>query len=435
MKLKSKALKERTKVSRPLKAFKVYPPNTPAALVPKVLPTKSQVKIHIFTLIQLFLEFDQTCEKRITPTAITDGERGFEQTKACYLKKVIPFFKTLKENFEAIQKALTKEVKEMKDVFEELKAELKYKNLKDGIGNNPPTPDKHTPDFDSVFVIGKMQASLQRKDNVIRQLKKQLSQLQVTRSDTDRTLRVQTTDSRITKLTDHVTHLQAQNDLFRAENNKIKQHYKELNNRDAHLDYLRHLKESVETIHNIIEEAKVVRPRDRSIVSACRYTKHSQELLEYAIGTYPQGSQQRAKQLAHIPLIKKKQVTITKSSDKSEQLPNASGSQPKSHVKANRISPAKGDNKLPVDDQPRKNKSHLRTSNRIDSSSRLKRTLINLHSNSICQTCNKCLTPFNHDLCVAACLQSAMATPSIRYNSSVERKVKQVWKPKQVKQV
>nr|GFB14362.1 hypothetical protein [Tanacetum cinerariifolium] len=28
------------------------------------------------------------------------------------------------------------------------------------------------------------------------------------------------------------------------------------NNRNAHLDYLRHLKESVETIHNIVEEAK-----------------------------------------------------------------------------------------------------------------------------------------------------------------------------------
>nr|GEU56826.1 integrase, catalytic region, zinc finger, CCHC-type, peptidase aspartic, catalytic [Tanacetum cinerariifolium] len=110
--------------------------------------------------------------------------------------------------------------------------------------------------------------------------------------------KLETTDSYITKLTDQVTHLQAQNDLFRAKNDKIKQHYKELydfikitrakhieqvtkfttknvnlktsvskatvnpqvstrdkhatdvepiiprlrNNRDAHLDYLRHLK-------------------------------------------------------------------------------------------------------------------------------------------------------------------------------------------------
>nr|GFB35908.1 hypothetical protein [Tanacetum cinerariifolium] len=289
MKLKSEALKKRTKVSRPIKAFIV--------------------------------------KKRITQTGLTEEERGFEQTKACYLQEVIPFFKTLKDNFEGIQKALTKEVKEMKDVFEELEAEvaqyavdrkhdaielknlliandnliaeclsqevfcvatnselnvarftemhvanttaearclaleaelanlrdtnnndnqkelinhfsklevnhlnlqLKYQNLKASIGNNPPTPDKDTPDFDYVFVIEKMQASLQGKDNVIGQLKKQLSQLQVTHSETDRTPKVQTTNSQITKLTGRVTHLQAQNDLFRAENDKIKQHYKEL---------------------------------------------------------------------------------------------------------------------------------------------------------------------------------------------------------------
>nr|GEZ25090.1 hypothetical protein [Tanacetum cinerariifolium] len=124
MKLKSEALKEQTKVSRPIKSFTVYPPNTPATLVPKVLPTKSQVKIHIFTLIQLFSEFDKICKKRITPTRLTDGKRGFEQTKACYLQKVIPFFKTLKDNFKGIQKAIAKEVKEMKDVFEELEAEV-----------------------------------------------------------------------------------------------------------------------------------------------------------------------------------------------------------------------------------------------------------------------------------------------------------------------
>nr|GFB97050.1 hypothetical protein [Tanacetum cinerariifolium] len=71
-----------------------------------------------------FFEFDKTCKKRITPSGITDGERGFEQTKACYLQEVIPFFQTIKDNFEGIQKALTKEVKQMKDVFAELEAEV-----------------------------------------------------------------------------------------------------------------------------------------------------------------------------------------------------------------------------------------------------------------------------------------------------------------------
>nr|GEX97979.1 retrovirus-related Pol polyprotein from transposon TNT 1-94 [Tanacetum cinerariifolium] len=304
-----------------------------------------------------------------------------------------------------------------------LDLQLKYQNLKDSFGNNPPTSDKDTHDFDSVFVIGKMQASLQGKDNVIRQLKRQISQLQETSSDTNRTFKVRTADSQITKLTIQVTNLQAQNDLFRAEDDKIKQHYKELydsikitcfkhieqvtalttenvnlkaqilekvnsvskdqvkpkvltrgkhaidvepivprlrNNRDAHLDYLRHLKESVETIRNIVEEAKVVRPLDRSIVSAFRYTKHSQELLEY-----------------------KTNVPVPPSTGVNSCL-NASGSQPKRNTKTNRISPAKGVNKLPVEDQPKTNKSHLRTSSRVDSSSRLKRTIVLWYLDSCC---------------------------------------------------
>ncbi|GKD92660.1 hypothetical protein Tco_1372497 [Tanacetum coccineum] len=64
------------------------------------------------------------------------------------------------------------------------------------------------------------------------------------------------------------------------------------NNREVYLYYLKHLKESVETLRKIVKEAKVARPLDRSIVFACRYTKHSQELLEYAIGTCPKAFNQ-----------------------------------------------------------------------------------------------------------------------------------------------
>ncbi|GJU12193.1 hypothetical protein Tco_1134589 [Tanacetum coccineum] len=325
--MKAEALKKQTTASRHIKALMMYPPNTPATLVPRVLPTKSQVKINIFTPIQLFLEFEKTCKRIITPTGLTEGEKGFEQTKECYLKEVIPFFKTIKEHFEGIQKALTKEIKEMKDVFEELEAEvdqnvvdrkhdeierknlriahdnliadclskkvfyvatnselnvsiftemhdahtivearcleleaelsnlremiqngnhnelvkrfsklvvnhlnlqLKYQNLKESFRNNPSTPAKDTPDFDSAFVIEKMKASLQGKDNVINKLKTQISHLQETRSEADRTLDFKTLDFQITQLTEKVTVFQGQNELFRAENEKIKQHYKEL---------------------------------------------------------------------------------------------------------------------------------------------------------------------------------------------------------------
>nr|GFA73991.1 integrase, catalytic region, zinc finger, CCHC-type, peptidase aspartic, catalytic [Tanacetum cinerariifolium] len=210
--------------------------------------------------------------------------------------------------FEGIQKALTKEVKEMKDVFEELEAEV-------------------------------TQCAVDRKHDAI-----------------DRKNLLIANDNLIAECLSK----EAQNDMFRAENDRIKQHYKEFkatvnpqvsardkhaidvepivpclrNNRDAHLDYLRLVKETVETIYDIVEEAKL-----------------------------------------------KKQVTATKPSDRQDRVkswPKANGSQPKSNPKTNRISPAKGANKLPVEDLPRTNKSHLRTTNHVDSSSRLKRTVVQI---------------------------------------------------------
>ncbi|GJX85125.1 reverse transcriptase domain-containing protein [Tanacetum coccineum] len=243
--------------------------------------------------IWIFLEFEKTRKKRITPTGLTEGERGFEQTKECYLTEVIPFFKTLKEHFEGIQKALTKEINEMKDIFEELEVEvdqnvihrkhaeierknlliandnliadclskevcyiatnselivsrftemheahtivqtrcleleaelsklrdkvqkndhtelvkcfsnlevnhlnlqLKYQNLKESFGNNPSSSARDNPDFDLVFLIGKMKASIQGKDNAIKKIRTQISQLKETHSEADRTLDFRTLD-------------------------------------------------------------------------------------------------------------------------------------------------------------------------------------------------------------------------------------------------
>ncbi|GKB84839.1 hypothetical protein Tco_0957111 [Tanacetum coccineum] len=166
------------------------------------------------------------------------------------------------------------------------------------------------------------------------------------------------------------------------------------NNREVHLHYFKHLQESVETLREIVKEANVERPFDRSLASACLYTKHSQELLEYAIGTSPKDFNQRDKRHAPTLLIRKKQVTFEEQCDTSNSnthkhveqqntqktnvhvppstgvncCTNASGSQPRSNTKKNRISPAKGDKKK-VEEHPKTNKSNLRTMNRVDSSS------------------------------------------------------------------
>ncbi|GKA23963.1 hypothetical protein Tco_0709996, partial [Tanacetum coccineum] len=250
-------------VLKPLSTPTVYPPNTPVKLVPRVLPTKSQVKINLYTLTQLFTEFDKTCKKRITPTGLTERERGFEQTKRCYLTEVIPFFKTLKQHFEGVQKALFKEVKGMEEIFDQMSAEvdqntvdkqcakIERKNLlianenliANCLSNQLMFAVEQSRCLDLEAEISKLQNEnqkdvndemirgfnkleveylnlqlkyqhLQEKDNAIRNLKAQVSHMNDRSCETNNA--------------EDVTALIEQNECVRVELEKVKQHYKEL---------------------------------------------------------------------------------------------------------------------------------------------------------------------------------------------------------------
>ncbi|GJT77537.1 hypothetical protein Tco_1044262 [Tanacetum coccineum] len=225
------------------------------------------------------------------------------------------------------------------------------------------------------------------------------------------------------------------------------------NNRSAHLNYISHLKESVETVREIVEEARVVKPLDNALNYACQYTKLSQELLEYVIGTCPKSFNERDNKAPSTPVTRKKQVTFsdkpgTSSSNTQKHevhqkvqqtnipvIPStgvnasteASGSKPRSNTKKNRILPAKKENKKKVEVHLRTNKSVWTKVNRIDSSISSKRVVINSNSESVCKMCDKCLNSANHEMCVVNILSSVNATPTVK---RVLNKGKQIWKPK-----
>nr|GEV45379.1 hypothetical protein [Tanacetum cinerariifolium] len=157
------------------------------------------------------------------------------------------------------------------------------------------------------------------------------------------------------------------------------------NNKEVHLEYLKHLKESVATIREIVEEDRVERPLDSLLGSAWLYTKRSQELVEYAVGTCPKDFNKRDKKQATTPLTRKKQVTFVDQCETSNNnthkhveqqttqktyvpmIPStginsctdASRSKPRSNTKKNKISPAISVNRKTVEDHPRTNKSNL----------------------------------------------------------------------------
>ncbi|GJR72703.1 hypothetical protein Tco_0085068 [Tanacetum coccineum] len=179
-----------------------------------------------------------------------------------------------------------------------------------------------------------MKEQLQGKNNTIRKLKDQTSYMNKRHGEADCILDFKALDSQNIELTEHVTALQEQNECFRAENEKVKHHYKELydsikitraktiektssllteneklkaqlkgkmecvtintikpkvlapgmyaidvepipprirNNREVHLNYLKHLKESVKTLREIVEEARIEKPLDNALEYACFY--------------------------------------------------------------------------------------------------------------------------------------------------------------------
>nr|GEW26174.1 integrase, catalytic region, zinc finger, CCHC-type, peptidase aspartic, catalytic [Tanacetum cinerariifolium] len=95
-----------------------------------------------------------------------------------------------------------------------------------------------------------------------------------------------------------------------AETTRKQMNEKKKDPKEVHLDYLKHLKESVATLREIVKEARAVRPLDRSLASACHYTKHSQELLEYAVVTCPKDVNKRDNNHASTSLTRNKQVTF-----------------------------------------------------------------------------------------------------------------------------
>nr|GEV64158.1 integrase, catalytic region, zinc finger, CCHC-type, peptidase aspartic, catalytic [Tanacetum cinerariifolium] len=217
-------------------------------------------------------EFEETCKKRITPTGLTEGERGFEQKKECYLTKVIPFFKTLKEHFEGIQKALTTVIKEMKSIFDELEIEVDQNAVNRKCDKIEPKNLLIASDTLIANCLSKevFYIATNSKVNVSR-----FSEMHDAHTVVQaRCLELET---ELSKLKDKIQKDDHEVMVKRFYNLEVQ------NNREVHLDYLKHLKESVATLYEIVEEAKVERPLERSVASACLYTKHSQELLEYVV--------------------------------------------------------------------------------------------------------------------------------------------------------
>ncbi|GJX48322.1 hypothetical protein Tco_0273512 [Tanacetum coccineum] len=87
---------------------------------PKELPKISLVNEILKKLKFYLAKFDNVVKIRTTPNAHTEGEWGFEHTKAMFNNEVIPFLKSLKDIFNVFDKDLLNEIMEVKTVFDQM---------------------------------------------------------------------------------------------------------------------------------------------------------------------------------------------------------------------------------------------------------------------------------------------------------------------------
>ncbi|GJT98452.1 retrovirus-related pol polyprotein from transposon TNT 1-94 [Tanacetum coccineum] len=194
IKTKAEALKKQATASRPIKALTVYLLNTPAKLVPRVLPTKkvfyvatnSKLNISRFTEIH---DAHTIVEARCLEleAELSNLRKMIQTDNHNELVKWFSNLKTTRAKHLEQTNALTTENKNLK-----AQLQTKMKSVtKDHVKPTVLAPGKHAIDVEPI--------------------------------------------------------------PFRIRNN-----------REVHLDYLRHLKETIETLREIVEEAKVERPLDRT---------------------------------------------------------------------------------------------------------------------------------------------------------------------------
>ncbi|GJS70560.1 retrovirus-related pol polyprotein from transposon TNT 1-94 [Tanacetum coccineum] len=222
-----------------------------------------------------------------------------------------------------------------------LNLQLKYQHLQESFDNNKSHTVQETPDFNSFFKIKNLEHQIQEKDNVIRNLKVIVANVN------DRSCEPYNAKD--------VTALIEQNDCVRIELEKVKQHYKELY--DSIKITRAHTSEKTSTMLNEIESLKA-QLRSKESCFTSDYVKpkvlapgmKKQVTFSDKPGTSSSNTQKhevhQKVQQTNIPVIPSTGVN---------ESTEASGSKPRSNTKKNRILPAKKENKKEVEVQPRTN--------------------------------------------------------------------------------
>ncbi|GJZ54801.1 retrovirus-related pol polyprotein from transposon TNT 1-94 [Tanacetum coccineum] len=188
-----------------------------------------------------------------------------------------------------------------------------------------------------------------------------------------------------------------------------------LKNKEAHKEYIKHTLNQADTLRDIVEQAKAVRPLDNLLEYACKYTKHIQELLVYVRDTCP-NNKPSEKLLAVMPMNKLKKVRFFEPSASSSNIKQVE-------------SRASSDSNTPM--MPSTGLKRSTSASRLHPSSNKKMNKVEAQSRNVNKKNRiekpKCLFDANYDACFNEFVSDLNV--SSKSKSAMNNKMQNVWKP------
>ncbi|GKE59327.1 hypothetical protein Tco_1498512 [Tanacetum coccineum] len=196
-----------------------------------------------------------------------------------------------------------------------------------------------------------------------------------------------------------------------------------LQNREAHIDYLKYTHEQADIIREIVEQAKAKQPLDKELDFACKHAQRIHELLVYVQDTCPNAINLSAKKVESSTTPDSGILVLSPTGLKCSA--SNCGSKPTSNKKNDRISRTPSRNmKNKVEAQPRKvNKKNsiIESIHNVD----VKQSLLNADFEPICATCKKSMFDGVHDTCLLDCVENVNS----HAKSAKKHKKQNIWKP------
>ncbi|GJU28673.1 hypothetical protein Tco_1167294 [Tanacetum coccineum] len=371
--------------------------------VPKELPKISLVKTSFQKLKNHLASFDKVVKVRTTLDAITEGSWGFEHTKKVFKEKVIPFINRLRVSFRDFENSLYSELNEVKTVFNQMEAAVDQYVMKIVMHAN--SISVNVLHADNKYIVQICVNSL-ASHNDCREMQHFIDEY-------NENLMLKAELAKKGQMVEKTIFDEVNNPnviapgMFKLD--LVPLAPKLLNNRDAHIDYIRHSREHVDTLREIVEHARALRPLDSDLDYACKIVQRIHEVLVYVKDTCPSLTKPTKKFVVVTPLNKKK-------------LGN---------TKNNRILQTTSSNKKnKVEDHSRSVKSKSNKMNRIIEhvcNANVKHTMLNANFELIYVKCKECMFDANYDVCFLEFVNDVNVRSKSK--SAKKSKNKNIWKP------